>query len=87
MSANASRRGVLAHRGSETRKAELSGRPLEWRRNDLEAAQIEANEIPPGPGIPATGESWRDRQAITSEIRPAFGRSVIQAEARQLFFF
>ena len=62
-------------------KAALSGRPREWTSANLEAAQIEANEIPPRPGIPSAGERWRGREAITCELRAAVAKSVTEAEA------
>jgi hypothetical protein len=49
--------------------------------DDLEAAQIEANEIPPGPGIPSAGERWRGRKAVAMDLRAAVQRSIEEAEA------
>jgi hypothetical protein len=57
-------------------KAALSGRPRERTIGDLEAAQIEANEIPPGPGRPSPGESW----GIERRSPGSFGKSVLKSE-------
>ncbi len=64
-------------------KALLGGRPKEWTREDLEAARVEANELPRGPGMPSAGDVWRNRPAITPELRAAFRASVAAEEARE----
>jgi transposase InsO family protein len=73
--------GIGALKDRTMWKAALGGRPREWTSGDLEAARHEANEIPPGPGSPSAGEKWRGREAITCELRAAFGKGVIEAVA------
>ena len=73
--------GIGAMKDRTMWKAALSGRPRAWTSGDLEAARNEANEIPPGPGIPSAGERWREREALPCELRAAFTKSAIQVEA------
>ncbi len=64
-------------------KAALSGRHEEWTVEDLDAARNDANEMPRGLGVPAAGLPWRDRPAITPELRSEFGATVGEFEAQE----
>ncbi len=80
MSAKGSNLGALGDRKSW--KAVLRGGPREWTSDDLEAAQIEANEIPPGPGIPSAGERCGETPGQhLRALRAVFQKSVAKEEA------
>ncbi len=74
--------GIGALKDRTTWKVALSGRHEEWTCEDLEAARVDANEMPRGPGIPARGDVWRSRPPITSEMRAAFQATVAVEKAQ-----